>query len=60
MIYTDEADFRQDTKWQDIAPWVTPFSPFALALKLLSADLSQILHDASKEFLSTRKFPIYS
>ena len=34
MLYTNEADFRQDTRWQFTAPWVTPFWHCALALKL--------------------------
>ena len=47
MIYTIEADFRPDTKWTNTAPWVTPFRPFVLALRLLSGDRSQILRNTS-------------
>ena len=42
MIYINqEADFREDTKWQDTAPRVTYFCHFA-AVRLLSGDWSQI------------------
>ena len=59
-IYTCKADFRKDTKRQDIAPWVTPFYYFVLALKLLSGDRSQILRDDSKVLLDTHQIPIDS
>ena len=47
MIYIIEAHFRPDTKWKNTAPWVTTFCHFVLALRLLSCDRSQILHDTS-------------
>ena len=46
-IYTNEADFRPDTKWKNTAPWVTPFCHFVLVLRLLSGYRSQILRDTS-------------
>ena len=57
MIYTSEADFRYDTKLQDIAPWLTPFCHFVLAFKLLSGDRSQICRDANNGLLNTHKIP---
>ena len=45
MIFTIEADFRLDPKWNNTAPWVTPFCHFVLALRLLSGDRSQILRN---------------
>ena len=58
--YTRKADFRKDTEWQDIAPWVTPFYYIVLALKLLLGDRSQILCDDSKLLLYTHQIPIDS
>ena len=60
MIYMNEADFRNDTKRQDTAPRVTPFCHFALALKLLSSDRSQILRDTCNESVNNHKNPIDS
>ena len=51
---TNEADFRKDYKWQDIAPWVTPFYHFVLALKSLSSDRSQSFRDASYDLFNTK------
>ena len=60
MIYTNEADFRYDTKWQDTAPCVTPFYHLVFALKLLSEDRSQILSNASNDIFNTHRIFIDS
>ena len=60
MIYTNEAEFRSDTKWQDTAHWVTPFCHFILLSELLSGERSQILRDARYELLNIQKNPIGS
>ena len=51
MIYTNKADFHSDTKYQDTAPWGTPFCQIVLALKLLYEERSQIMLDAIKKSL---------
>ena len=56
MLYTNEAGFRQDTKWQDNAY----LCHFVLALGLLSGDWSQISRDASNESSNTQKITIGS
>ena len=45
--------FRKDIKWIGTAQCVTPLCHFVVALKLSSGDQSQILHDASNEFLAS-------
>ena len=56
MLYTNEADFRQDSKWQDNAY----LCHFVLALGLLFGDWSQISRDASNESSNTQKITIDS
>ena len=60
MIFTNKADFRYNTKWQDTAPRVTPFRHFVLALKLLSGEQLEVLRDAINDLLSTHKILIDS
>ena len=60
LIFTYETDFCNDTKWQNIVPWVTPLCLFGLAVKLFSFDASQILRDASSERLNAYKIFIVS
>ena len=55
MICANEAEFRYHTKWQDAAPWVTPFRHFVLALTLLCGKRSQILRDPSNKLLNTHR-----
>ena len=52
FIYTNEADFRYDIKWQDTIPCVTLFRHFVLGLELLSGDQSNILRHARTELLN--------
>ena len=58
MVYTNEANLRWDTKWQDAGPQVTSFLSFVSALKLLSGYQSQILRDSSNECLNTHRIYI--
>ena len=58
MIYPNEADFRLDTKWWNIAHLVTPFRHFVSALKLFPGDRFQILLGATNELLNTHKLII--
>ena len=51
MIYENEADFRDGTKWQNTLPWVTPACHFDLTPKLFTVYPSQILRDISSEIL---------
>ena len=57
MIYTNEANFRLETKWHSTVPWVTSFCHIIWAHTLLSGDRSPILRDASNRLLNTHKFP---
>ena len=56
MLHTNEANFRQDTRWQDNAY----LCHFVLALGLLSDDWSQISRNVSNESSSTQKISIDS
>ena len=56
MLHTNEANFRQDTRWQDNAY----LCHFVLALGLLSGDWSQISRDVSNESSNTQKISIDS
>ena len=54
MLHTNEADFSQDTTWQDNAYlW-----HFVLVLGLLSGDWSQISRNVSNESSNTQKISI--
>ena len=56
MLHTNEANFRQDTKWQDNAY----LCHVVLALGLLSGDWSQISRDVSNESSNAQKISIDS
>ena len=57
MIYTNEANFRLETKWHSTVPWATSLCHIIWAHTLLSGDRSPILRDASNRLLNTHKFP---
>ena len=56
MLHTNEATFRQDTKWQENAY----LCHFVLSLGLLSGNWSQISCDVSNESSNTQKISIDS
>ena len=59
MFYTNDAGFRWNTIWEKAAPWETPFSHFALALRLSSGYCFEISCDARNELFNVQKIPIY-